>query len=144
MDMSLKNFSHLHSYSMSSLPEIQEQHIIGRRKPDAQKPSPTLNSETHYKCAFRVSIRNTWFKSWSFSVFGVKCSEVVTLKMEAAKSSETLIPYHITTWHHNLDHDLNVHCHEDLSTARNKWSTVIFATEHKKKVEKSLFICSWS
>jgi hypothetical protein len=34
-----------------------------------------------------------------------------TLKIEAARSSETLVFYHITTWYHNPeDHDMNLHC----------------------------------
>jgi hypothetical protein len=35
--------------------------------------------------------------------------------MEAARSSETVVSYHNTTWHHNLeDLDLNLHCCENL------------------------------
>jgi hypothetical protein len=35
-----------------------------------------------------------------------------TLKMEAARSSETLVSYHSTTWSHNPeDLNLNYHCH---------------------------------
>jgi hypothetical protein len=35
-----------------------------------------------------------------------------TLKMEAARSSETSVSYHITAWLHNPDdRELNHHCH---------------------------------
>jgi hypothetical protein len=34
--------------------------------------------------------------------------------MEAARSSEMLVSYHNTTWHHNPEEfDLNLHCHEN-------------------------------
>jgi len=37
--------------------------------------------------------------------------------MEAARSSEVLVSYHITTWHHvPEDHDLNSHCCENLGS----------------------------
>jgi len=39
------------------------------------------------------------------------------LKMEAARTSEMLVPYHITTWHHNPeDHNLKLHRHESLKS----------------------------
>jgi hypothetical protein len=43
----------------------------------------------------------------------------LTLKMEAAKSSETSVPYHNTTRHHNPgDLDLNLHRHENLKSRK--------------------------
>jgi len=41
---------------------------------------------------------------------------VVTLKMEAARSSETLVSYCSTTHHHNSEHDLNLHHHDNLKS----------------------------
>jgi hypothetical protein len=39
-------------------------------------------------------------------------------KMEAVRSSETSVSYHITTWHHNPeDRDLNLHRRENLNVA---------------------------
>jgi len=52
--------------------------------------------------------------------FGGPCCFYLTLKMETAISSESLISYHITTWHHNPeDHNLNLYCHENLKS----WTT---------------------
>jgi len=37
--------------------------------------------------------------------------------MEAAKYSETIVSYHITTWCHNPeDHNMNLQCHENLKS----------------------------
>jgi hypothetical protein len=39
--------------------------------------------------------------------------------MEAAKYSETIVSYHITTWCHNPeDHNMNLQCHENKSCKR--------------------------
>jgi hypothetical protein len=44
-----------------------------------------------------------------------------TLKLEAALSSETVVPYHNTTWRHNLeDLDLNLHSPENLKSRIRK------------------------
>jgi len=40
----------------------------------------------------------------------------ITLKMEAAWSSKMLVSYQNTTWHQNPDLDLNLHCHENLTS----------------------------
>jgi hypothetical protein len=42
---------------------------------------------------------------------------VSDLKADAARSSETLVSYHITTWCHiPQDNDLNLHCHNNLKS----------------------------
>jgi len=46
-----------------------------------------------------------------------------TLKMEAARSSEMLVFYHIITQHHNSeDHNTNFHHHENFKSPT--WSRV--------------------
>jgi hypothetical protein len=42
----------------------------------------------------------------------------VTLKMEAVRSSETLVTTYKTAWHHNPeDHNQYLYCHENLKSA---------------------------
>jgi hypothetical protein len=55
------------------------------------------------KCCFPIIVIFWVVNPCSYMV-GYQC---FTLKMEAARSSETLVFYHITTWYHNPeDHDL--------------------------------------
>jgi hypothetical protein len=57
--------------------------------------------------------------------------------MEAARSSETLVSYHITTWRHNPeDLDLNLHRRENLKSHRNLY---VLAAWHRF----STFSDSW-
>jgi len=45
---------------------------------------------------------------WAFALTSSKQNKIFTLKMEAAMSSETLVSYHIITWHHSQHHNLKM------------------------------------
>jgi hypothetical protein len=65
---------------------------------------------------------------------------VTALNMEAARSSETLISYHNTTWHHNPeDINLKLHCHEKLKFAFQKLYSILL---HEHILFQTVAICA--
>jgi hypothetical protein len=47
----------------------------------------------------------------------LSCYLIFMLKIEAVRSSEMLVSYHITTWHHNLEEcSVNLHHYENLTS----------------------------
>jgi hypothetical protein len=75
--------------------------------------------------------------SWSSGWVMILCSDVVgyqcfrgscwgggihfTLQMEAAWSSETLVSYIIIWCHNTKNHDVNLHCHENLKSCNSSF-----------------------
>jgi hypothetical protein len=59
--------------------------------------------------------------------------------MEAARSFEILVSYHITTWHYNPeDSDMNLHCHENLFPLFMKTKVRLKLKEQKFGKQESL------
>jgi len=65
--------------------------------------------------------------------------EHAALKMEAARTSETLVSYHITTRHHGPeDHDLNIWRRENLKSRTMKDSLHWMRYHLRKKKQLSV------
>jgi len=71
-------------------------------------------------------------------------ASIFIVKMKAARSSEKLASYHITTWHHNSeDHDLNLqHCEKpQISHGLNWFNLCPSEYGNEPLVKEQLSLC---
>jgi hypothetical protein len=70
----------------------------------------------HFTSTSPTCLHGAAFRFVGHGPLGCECGRD-TLKMKAVRSSDTLVSYHITVWHHiPEDHDLNFYRHKNLKS----------------------------